>query len=169
MTYWLIALHRHVKIDRSIFANCFGGKPAEEGQRDVGPIISSLHCWVYFKIYLAYLLRCVNPAALPLLRSYSTRPPRRVAIAERTTAVNELNRQVSTSPVISAWWWLMPYDVTISGARIRTYDLWVRKRVCYPLHRSAPQTQVTVKQFGYTNVKRQNERECSLQHNTSVG
>jgi len=24
-----------------------------------------------------------------------------------------------------------------SGARIRTHDLWIRKRVCYPIHRSA--------------------------------
>jgi len=30
------------------------------------------------------------------------------------------------------------YDVKISGARIRTHDLWIRKRVCYPLHYTAP-------------------------------
>jgi len=29
--------------------------------------------------------------------------------------------------------------VKISGARIRTHDLWIRKRVCYPLHHDAPQ------------------------------
>jgi len=28
----------------------------------------------------------------------------------------------------------MPHDVKISGARIRTHYLWIRKRVCYPLH-----------------------------------
>jgi len=28
------------------------------------------------------------------------------------------------------------YDVKISGARIRTHDLWIRKRVCYLLHHS---------------------------------
>jgi len=28
----------------------------------------------------------------------------------------------------------MHHDVKISGARIRTNDLWIRKRVCYPLH-----------------------------------
>jgi len=34
---------------------------------------------------------------------------------------------------------LMHYDVKTSGARIRTHDLWIRKRVCYPRHHSAPQ------------------------------
>jgi len=29
------------------------------------------------------------------------------------------------------------YDMKIRGARIRTHDLWIRKRVCYPLHHSA--------------------------------
>jgi len=46
---------------------------------------------------------------------------------------------VSTSPVISACWRLMHYDVKISGARIRTHDLWIWKRVCYPLHHSDSQ------------------------------
>jgi len=32
----------------------------------------------------------------------------------------------------------MHHDVKISGARIRTHDLWIWKRVCYPLHHSAP-------------------------------
>jgi len=32
----------------------------------------------------------------------------------------------------------MHYDVKISGARIRTHDLWIQKRVCYPLHNSVP-------------------------------
>jgi len=41
---------------------------------------------------------------------------------------------VSTSPVISACWRLMYHDVKISGARIRTHDLWIRKRLCYPVH-----------------------------------
>jgi len=31
----------------------------------------------------------------------------------------------------------MHYDEKISGARIRTHDLWIRKRVCYPLRHSA--------------------------------
>jgi len=31
----------------------------------------------------------------------------------------------------------MRYDEKISGARIRTHDLWIRKRVYYPLHHSA--------------------------------
>jgi len=45
---------------------------------------------------------------------------------------------VSTSSVISACWRLMHHDVKISGARIRTHDLWIRKRVCYALHHGAP-------------------------------
>jgi len=45
---------------------------------------------------------------------------------------------VSTLPVISACWRLTHYDVKINGARIRTHDLWIRKRVCYPLHHSPP-------------------------------
>jgi len=39
----------------------------------------------------------------------------------------------------------MHYDVKISGARIQTHDLWIRKRVCYPLHHSASQIRYTVK------------------------
>jgi len=31
----------------------------------------------------------------------------------------------------------MHHDVKISGAQIRTHDLWIWKRVCYPLHHSA--------------------------------
>jgi len=45
---------------------------------------------------------------------------------------------MNTSPVISACWRLMHHDVKISGAQIRTHDLWIRKWVCYPLHHSAP-------------------------------
>jgi len=60
--------------------------------------------------------------------------------AEWTTAVDELNRPVSSSSVISACWRLMRYDVKISGAPNRTHDLWTREWVCYPLHHSAPQT-----------------------------
>jgi len=33
----------------------------------------------------------------------------------------------------------MHHDVKVRGARIRTHDLRIRKRVCYPLHHSAPQ------------------------------
>jgi len=44
-------------------------------------------------------------------------------LAERTTAGNELNRPVITTPMISACGRLMYYDVKISGARIRTHDL----------------------------------------------
>jgi len=32
----------------------------------------------------------------------------------------------------------MHHDMKISGSRIRTHDRWIRKRVCYPLHHSAP-------------------------------
>jgi len=55
--------------------------------------------------------------------------------SEWTTAVDELNRPVSTSPVISACWRL----IKIRASRIRTHDLWIRERVCYPLHHSASQ------------------------------
>jgi len=34
----------------------------------------------------------------------------------------------------------MNYDVKISGARIRTHDLWIRKRVCN-LHYSIPKSE----------------------------
>jgi len=53
--------------------------------------------------------------------------------------MNCMNRPVSTSPVISACWMQMHHDVKLSGARIRTHDLWIRKRVCHPLHHGAPQ------------------------------
>jgi len=49
-------------------------------------------------------------AALPLVRCYFINLPRR-ELAEWTTAVDELNRPVSTSPVISACWRLIHYDV----------------------------------------------------------
>jgi len=50
------------------------------------------------------------------------------------------SRPVSTTPVIPACWRLIQYDVKISGARNRTCDLWIRKRVCYiyQLNHSAP-------------------------------
>jgi len=70
------------------------------------------------------------------LYSRSERHPRRVTSGE--LAGNELNRPVSTTTVISACWRLVHYDVKISGARIRTHDLWIRKRVCYPLYTTVP-------------------------------
>jgi len=57
---------------------------------------------------------------------------------DSSIAVDELNRPVSTSTVISACWKLMQHVLKICGARIRTHDLWTRKRVCCPLHHSAP-------------------------------
>jgi len=47
-------------------------------------------------------LHYVNPAALPLVHCYSILLPRRAAIAELTTAGNELNFPVSTASMISA-------------------------------------------------------------------
>jgi len=38
---------------------------------------------------------------------------------------------VSTTLVISASQRLMHYDLKISGARIRTHDLWIRMPICY--------------------------------------
>jgi len=55
-----------------------------------------------------FLIRCVNPAALPIVRCYSIRPLRRGSwLTEWTTAGDELNCPASTSPVMSAWWRLM--------------------------------------------------------------
>jgi len=54
-------------------------------------------------------------------------------LAEWTTAVNVLNRPVSTSSLISVCGRLMHFDVKIRDARIRTHDLWIRKQVCYSL------------------------------------
>jgi len=62
-------------------------------------------------------------------------------LAESASWVNRQQTdscRVGTIPVISASWGWMHYDVTYIGARIRTHDLWIRKRVCYPLHQSAP-------------------------------
>ena len=78
-----------------------------------------------------FLLRCVNPAALPLARCYSIRLPRCGLQPVRTES-----RTVGTTPVISACWRLMHYDVKNSGVRDRTHDLWIRKRAYYPLHHS---------------------------------
>jgi len=91
----------------------------------------------------SFFCSAVLPAALPLVPCNSTCPPRRVASWENYTAVDELNRPVSTSLVISACWRLMHHDVKISGTRLRTHDLWIRKRVCYSLHQSAPQRPTT--------------------------
>jgi len=47
----------------------------------------------------------------------------------------------------------MQHDVKISSVRIRTHDLWIRKRVCYPLRHSAPQPgSVHVKIFPITQI-----------------
>jgi hypothetical protein len=84
-----------------------------------------------------FLFRSVNPAALPLVRCYSIRHPRMVAIAEWTTAKQARTESctVGTTPVISAFWRLKHYDVKNSGVWDRPHDLyWIRKRVCYPLH-----------------------------------
>jgi len=58
-------------------------------------------------------IRCVNPAALPLVRCYSIRFPRRVASWVNYSSRRTESRPVSTSPVI------------ISGARIWTHDLYI--------------------------------------------
>jgi len=80
----------------------------------------------------AFMLHCVNPATLPLVRCYSICLPWWYSyIAEWTSAGNELNRPVSTSPVVLAEGWCNSYDVKLSVARIRTNDLWIGKRMCY--------------------------------------
>jgi len=55
--------------------------------------------------------------------------------------------------VILACWRLMQYDVKISGARIRTHDIWIRNRVCYLLYRLLHHTdtpQRTTSDWQYT-------------------
>jgi len=82
-------------------------------------------------------LRCVNSPAPPLVRCYSIRLPRRVASWVNHSRQRTESCPVSTTPVISAYWRLMFYDVKMSGVRIRTHDLWIWKRVCLPLHHNA--------------------------------
>jgi len=76
-----------------------------------------------------FLLRCVNPAALPLVGCYSIRLPRRVASWGNYTRQSTNWIVQWALPVMSACWRLMHYDVKISSARIR-------ERVCYLLHHS---------------------------------
>ena len=87
---------------------------------------------------IAFLLRCVNPAALPVVRCYSIRLARRVASWVDYTATRTESCTVGTTPVISACWRLMHYDVKNGGVRDRTHVLWIRQRACYPLYHSAP-------------------------------
>jgi len=86
----------------------------------------------------AFLLHCVNPAALLRVRCYSICLPLRVASWVNYSAGNELNRPVSSTPVISACWRLLHYDVEVRGACIWTHDLWIQKGVCYPHYTTAP-------------------------------
>jgi len=58
--------------------------------------------------------------------------PRRVACRENYISQRTALCPVGTTSVISACWRLMHYDA------IRTHDLWIWKRVCYPLHQSMP-------------------------------
>jgi len=51
----------------------------------------------------------------------------------------------------------MHYDVKINGARIRTHDLWIRKRVCYPLHHSA-----SYDYMPYAYIVERRDVECAL-------
>jgi len=78
-------------------------------------------------------------AALPLV-CCCIRLPRQVAIYSSVDYSGQWTEScpVNTTPVISVCWRLMQYDVKISCVRIRTHDLWIRKRVYYPLHYSAP-------------------------------
>jgi len=85
-----------------------------------------------------FLFGCVNSAALPLVRCYSIHLPQGVASWVDYRGQRNESYPVSTTSVISAGWKLIHYDVKISSARIRTHDLWMQKRVCYPLHHSAP-------------------------------
>jgi len=82
-----------------------------------------------------FVLRFVNPQDYHwYVATHSIRLHRRVVSwvnysSQRTKSFSE-----PYTPVISACWRLMGYDVKISGARIWTHDLWIRKRACYPMH-----------------------------------
>jgi len=122
---------------------------------------------VNFKIYIAdrktttciyaklFLPCCVNHAALPLVRCYSICPPRRVA-----SWVNYSSRPTeSSSEHFASDLSLLKADAPwceSSGARIQTHDLWIRKRLCYPLHHSNPQIQI------YLNMPETPGREVTL-------
>jgi len=82
-----------------------------------------------------FLLRCVTPAALPLVAA--TRFAFPGELAEWTTAGNKLNVQWA----LRQWSHLAEGRCSMmfkkNGPRIRTHDLWIRQRVCYPQHHSA--------------------------------
>jgi len=105
---------------------------------------------VNFEIYIAdrrattscikvklFLLRCVNPEALPLVRCYSIRLPWRVA-----SWVNYSSRLTeSSSEHFASVLSLLKADALWCENKrcsdSNPYDIWIRKRVCYPLHHSA--------------------------------
>jgi len=73
---------------------------------------------------------------------------------------------VNTSPVISACWSLVHYDVKNSGIlTIRTRDLCIRKQVCYPLHHRAQRIDVNMMK---TKAQISERREESLQRIIAV-
>jgi len=93
----------------------------------------------------SFLLRCVYSAALPLVCYYSIRLPLRVA-----SWVNySKQRTESPSERYSCYLSLLKADALwcenkrCSDSNLKAeplkYDLWIRKRVCYPLHQSTPQ------------------------------
>jgi len=88
------------------------------------------------------MLRFVNPTALPMVHCYSIRLPRGVAILanysrHRTESSSEHYASDLSLHMADAY-------LQISGARIRTHDLWIRdrKRVSYTLHHSGPFTKL---------------------------
>jgi len=100
-----------------------------------------LFIFIYIYIYTYFIL-----ATLPLVCCYSIRTPRRVA-----SWVNYSCRWTeSSSEHFASNLSLLKADALrseISSARIRIHDLWIRKRVCYPLHHSAPQNNTITKKF----------------------
>jgi len=95
--------------------------------------------YIYEKVFL---LRCVNSAALQLVRCHSIRLPRRVASwvnysRQRTESVSE--HYASDLSLLKA-------DALCENKRYSDSNpwpmVWIRKRVCYPLHHSTPQARL---------------------------
>jgi len=90
-------------------------------------------------VYIVNAWEVINLASLScIVGCYSIILPRRLAIGKRTRALNELNRTVGTTPVISILWRLMHYHVKISGARGSKPMTYVSASECAIHYTTAP-------------------------------
>jgi len=91
----------------------------------------------YLYICKLFLLRCVNPTALLLVHCYSIRSPQRVA---SWVNYSSCLTKSSTEHFASDISLLKADTLWCDNKRCSksNNDLWIRKRVCYPLHHSAP-------------------------------